>query len=385
VSATAIVSTPPAAARRFGFWTALFIVLIGLLIAATWLRFTRGLGLTTNLSDHFPWGLWIGFDVLSRVGLAAGAFTLAGTVHILNLKRFEPIVRPAVLTGFLCYLTVVGGLTFELGQPWRIWHTIIFWNPHSVLFEVAWCVMLYTNVMLLELSPALFERLGWKRPTRLIHAVYTPVVIAGVLLSTLHQSSLGSLYLIVPSKLHPLWYSPLLPAFFFLSAIAAGLGMVIVEFYLFQRAYGRPLPMDLLEPLGRVMAVVLGLYGLLRLIVLQRNGALAGLRHPGYEGGMFLFELVLGVILPVILLFNERVRRAPGGLVAAAFLAILGFVAHRLNVSVTGMERAAGGHYVPSAIELLVSVGLVALAFGLFALAARFLPIFETEPAAHEA
>ncbi|HJS57324.1 MAG TPA: Ni/Fe-hydrogenase cytochrome b subunit [Vicinamibacteria bacterium] len=372
-------------ARRLGFWAYVFALLLLLLVGVTALRFTRGLGATTNLSDRFPWGLWIGFDVLCGVGLAAGAFTLTSVVHLFNLRRFEPIVRPTVLTAFLGYSFVIVALLFDLGQPWRIWHALVFWNPRSVMFEVAWCVMLYTTVLALELSPVIFERFRLAGPQRLIRVVYTPLVIVGVILSTLHQSSLGSLYLIVPSKLHPLWYSPLLPFYFYISAIGAGLGMVILESHLSGRAFGRRLELHLLEPLGRAMVVVLGLYGVLRFLALRRNGTLAELLAPGYEAWMFLLEVGLGVVLPVVLLALPRVRASERGLVAAAFLAILGFVMNRLNVAVTGMERAAGVQYLPSWMEIAVSVGLVAVGFAVFALAARHLPIFpEAEAAAAE-
>lgn len=363
-------------ALRVGFWESLFGIVLLLFGAVTVLRFTKGLGAVTNLSDRFPWGLWIGFDVLCGVGLAAGAFTLTAIVHIFNLKRFEPIVRPTILTGFLGYLLVIVGLLFDLGQPWRIWHALIFWNPHSVMFEVAWCVMLYTAVLALEFSPIVFERLRLERPRRLLKAVATPLVIAGVILSTLHQSSLGSLYLIVPEKLHPLWYTPLLPYLFFVSAVAGGIAMTILESHLSQRAFGRRLEMDLLEPLARGMVVALGVYGLLRLIVVSRNGALPRLLRPGYEEWMFLIEVGLGVVLPVALLLSDRIRSSPGGLVAAALFAVLGFVMNRLNVSVTGMETASGVRYLPSWMEITVSLGLVALGFAAFALAVRYLPIF---------
>ena len=272
------------AARRVGFWEAVFAVVLVLFAGVTVLRFTRGLGAVTNLSDQFPWGLWIGFDVLCGVGLAAGAFTLTAIVHIFNLHRFEPIVRPTVLTGFLGYLLVIAGLMFDLGQPWRIWHALVFWNPHSVMFEVAWCVMLYTTVLALEFSPVVFEGLRLERPRRILHSLATPLVIVGVILSTLHQSSLGSLYLIVPSKLHPLWYTPLLPFLFLVSAIGAGIGMTILESYLAKRAFGRHLEMDLLEPLARGMVVALGVYGLLRVIVIsqeRRRGDAAASRLRG--------------------------------------------------------------------------------------------------------
>ncbi len=361
---------------RLGFWEAVFAVVLLLFAGVAVLRFTRGLGAVTNLSDRFPWGLWVGFDVLCGVGLAAGAFTLTAIVHIFNLDRFEPIVRPTVLTALLGYVLVIAGLLFDLGQPWRIWHALVFWNPHSVMFEVSWCVMLYTAVLMLEFSPAVFERLRLEGPRRIMRAVATPLVIAGVILSTLHQSSLGSLYLIVPSKLHPLWYTPLLPYLFLISAVGAGIAMTILESYLSKREFGRHLEMDLLEPLARSMVVTLGVFGLLRVIVIVRNGSVATLLAPGYEQWMFLLEMVVGVALPVGLLLIERVRTHPTGLVVGAFLAVLGFVMNRLNVSVTGMEGTAGVQYVPSWMEITVSLGLVALGFALFALAVRYLPIF---------
>jgi Ni/Fe-hydrogenase subunit HybB-like protein len=364
------------AAGRVGFWEAFCVAVLVAFAGVTVLRFTRGLGAVTNLSDRFPWGLWVGFDVLCGVGLAAGAFTLTAIVHVFNLHRFEPIVRPTVLTGLLGYVLVIVGLCFDLGQPWRIWHALVFWNPHSVMFEVAWCVMLYTTVLALEFSPVVLERLHLDRLRRAVRAIATPLVICGVILSTLHQSSLGSLYLIVPAKLHPLWYTPLLPLMFLVSAVGAGIGMTILESRLSERAFGRRLEMDLLEPLARGMVVVLGVYGLLRLIVIVRSGAIAALYSPGYEGWMFLLEFAIGVVIPVGLLLVDRVRTHPTGLTIAALLAVLGFVMNRLNVSVTGMEAAAGVRYVPSWMELTVSLGLVALGFGLFALAVQYLPVF---------
>jgi Ni/Fe-hydrogenase subunit HybB-like protein len=245
------------------------------------------------------------------------------------------------------------------------------------MFEVAWCVMLYTTVLALEFAPVVFERLGLERPQRLLHALGTPLFVAGVILSTLHQSSLGSLYLIVPGKLHPLWYTPLLPVLFFLSAVAAGIGMTILESHLSGRAFGRRLELELLEPLARGMVITLVLYGLLRLETMRVNGSLRGLLDPGYEEGLLLLELGLGTALPVALLLLPRLRRSERGLVVAATFAVLGFVLNRLNVSVTGMERAAGVRYLPSWRELVVSIGLVALGFGAFALAVKHLPVFK--------
>jgi Ni/Fe-hydrogenase subunit HybB-like protein len=370
------VPLAPARPWRPTFWQVVFIIMFIAFIGVTIVRFTQGLGASTNLSDAFPWGVWIGFDILCGVGLAAGAFTVMATVHLFHIERFEPIVRPTVLTGFLGYLFVVFALMFDLGQPWRIWHAMVFWNEHSVMFEVAWCVMLYTTVLSLEFAPIVFERLRLHRMKAILHNINTPLVILGVLLSTLHQSSLGTLYLIVPEKLHPLWYSPFLPLQFYMSAIAAGIGMIIFESHLSGRAFGRQLEMDLLEPLARVMVVVLAVYGVLRLDLLRHAGALGLIFAPEYESRMFLVEFGLGVVVPIGLLSWSRLRRSPTWLVVGATSAVLGFVMHRLNVSITGLERASGTHYVPSWMELTVSLGLVAMGFAAFALAVRHLPIF---------
>ncbi|MBU1651106.1 polysulfide reductase NrfD, partial [bacterium] len=187
-------------------------IIIGLGAAVATARFMFGLGATTNLSDAVPWGLWIGFDVMSGVALAAGGFVLTATVYIFKLERYHAIVKPAVLTAFLGYIAVAVGLLFDLGLPWNIWHLIIFWNPHSPLFEVGWCVMLYLTVLLLEFFPvpaAEFSKLAKLRDFLL--KLRLPLVIAGIALSTLHQSSLGSLFLIMPYNVHPLWYSPIMP------------------------------------------------------------------------------------------------------------------------------------------------------------------------------
>jgi len=303
-------------------------------------------------------------------------------VHLFHLKRFEPIVRPAVVTGFLGYVFVILALMFDLGQPWRIWHALIYWNPHSVMFEVAWCVMLYTTVLAVEFAPVVLERFGFQAPVRIIHAFITPLVILGVLLSTLHQSSLGTLYLIVPSKLHPLWYSTLLPLFFYISAIAAGIGMVVLESYLSKRAFGRHLEVDLLEPLARAMVVALVIYGLLRLQAIHRNHAFGDVWALTYEGKMFLLEFILGVIAPVAMLSRQRLRTNATWLVTGSFLAVLGFVVNRLNVSVTGMERAAGMRYIPSLMEIIVSVALVGIGMAVFAFIVRTCPIFSSPESA---
>jgi Ni/Fe-hydrogenase subunit HybB-like protein len=369
---------------RLTFWKLTFFLLMAAGLYATVVRFTQGLGAATNLSDRFPWGLWIGFDVLCGVMLAAGGFTLTATVHIFNIERMKPIVRPTVLTAFLGYVLVCVALMYDLGRPYRIWHPLIMRNPHSVMFEVAYCVMLYTTVLALEFSPVVLERFHLHRPLRWIRSATIPLVIAGVILSTLHQSSLGSLYLIMPNSLYPLWYSPLLPVFFFLSAIAVGLAMTIFESSMSSKYFGQQLELPILRELGRVLFVVLAIFAILRFEDLLHRGVLPLALRPGYEMGLFWVEVLLAIILPLCLLAFKKVRNTPGGLYVAAVMVVLGFVTNRLNVSITGLEQTAGMHYVPKWTEIAVTGAIIAAGFALFGMAVKYLPIFQHAPATEE-
>src|SRR5271169_5515315 len=252
-------------------WRVIFAAILACGLYATWLRIFYGLGGSTNLSDKFPWGIWIAFDVMCGVGLAAGGFTLVAVVHIFNIERYKPILRPAILTAFLGYVLVVLALMFDLGLPYRIWHPLVMWNPHSVMFEVAWCVTLYTTVLALEFAPVVLERFHLDRALKVMRIALIPLVILGVILSTLHQSSLGSLFLIVPEKLYPLWYTPILPLLFYVSAIAVGLAMTIFESWHSSRAFGRALELPLLASMGRVLAVVLSVYLWIRFLDLSHR------------------------------------------------------------------------------------------------------------------
>jgi Ni/Fe-hydrogenase subunit HybB-like protein len=364
---------------KFTFWKLIFLALLAAGFYATVVRFTQGLGQSTNLNDQFPWGIWVGFDVLCGVMLAAGGFTLTAAVHIFNIKRLHPIVRPTVLTAFLGYLLVSVALMFDLGRPYRIWHPLVMRNPHSVMFEVAYCVMLYTTVLSLEFAPIVLERFNLQKPMKVIRAVLVPTVILGVILSTLHQSSLGTLYLIMPEKLHPFWYSPLLPAFFFISAIAVGLAMTIFESSMSSRHFGRQLELPILQELGRVLVVVLSVYGILRFEDLLHRGVLKLTLIPSYEMYLFWLEISLSLALPLILLSQHKIRTSAGGLYVAAVLVVLGFITNRLNVSITGLESAAGLHYVPKWTEIAVTGAIIAVGFALFGLAVKYLPIFPAE------
>jgi Ni/Fe-hydrogenase subunit HybB-like protein len=293
-------------------------------------------------------------------------------------------VRPTILTAFLGYLLVVVALLVDLGRPWNLWRPIVMWNPDSVMFEIAWCVMLYTTVLALEFSGMVFERMGWPRALRVQRLFLLPLVVGGVLLSTLHQSSLGALYLIVPGKLHALWYSSNLPLLFWVSSICVGLAMVIVESRLSSRAFGREMEIGLLREIGRILIAALGFLFVLRVYDLWWNGALARALDGSYESWMLGLELLVGTLLPLLLLAVPRIRFRESGLYAASLLVVLGFVVHRLNVSVTGLETAQGGRYVPAWSEVAITLMIVAIGFAAFGLAVRYLNVFpreETRPA----
>ncbi len=359
------------------FWRIVALIILTGGAYALYVRFFHGLGAATALSDEFPWGLWIGFDVLVGVGLAAGGFTVAAIVHIFNLEKYEPISRPSLLTAFLGYILVGAAIFLDIGQPQRIWHPLVMWNPHSVMFEVAWCVTLYTTVLALEFSPLMFEKFNLKVPLKLIRTIYLPLVIVGVLLSTLHQSSLGTVYVIVPEKLHHLWYSPMLPIFFYLSAIAAGLAMTIFESFLSFRAFGKRLELDILTGLGRVIVVTLAVYLMLRFQDLLNRGNLPLAFELTPQTVLFWGEIGLGCVLPMILLFIPKVREQTTGLFFAALLVIMGFILNRLNVSITGMLHAET--YIPKWTEMVVTASMVTAGFIAFALAVKYFDVFPRE------
>jgi Ni/Fe-hydrogenase subunit HybB-like protein len=365
-------------------WRVIFAVVLLSGLYATYLRIMYGLGGATNLSDKFPWGLWIGFDVLCGVGLAAGGFTLVAIVHIFNIERYKPILRPAILTAFLGYSLVVVALLYDLGRPDRIWHPLIMWNPHSVMFEVAWCVTLYTTVLFLEFIPVVFEKFGLHKPLEWIHNISVPLMIAGVLLSTLHQSSLGSLYLIVPEKLYPLWYSPLLPLLFYISAIAVGLSMTIFESWHSSRAFGRALELSLLASMARVLAVLMSAYLWLRFLDMARRDVFGLLLRNRTETWLFALEIGL-MVVPTLLLYQRKVRMSPDALYACVVMILFGFIANRLNVAVTGMEAGSGAHYIPRWTEVAVTLSIVGAGFAIFRVIAEYFPIFEAHPSNEEA
>ncbi|MGH9643874.1 MAG: NrfD/PsrC family molybdoenzyme membrane anchor subunit, partial [Terriglobales bacterium] len=228
---------------------------------AAYARFFLGFHQSTNLVDAQPWGLWVGLGTLCGVGISAGGFAIAAAVYLLGFERYRPIVRASVLLSFLGYLTVCAGMMYELGLPWRIWHPIVMWNRHSVLFEVSWCVMLYTTVLTFEFSPALVEKIPFKRLRELYlkwhHEILIGLVMVGAVLSSLHQSFLGGLYLLAKGKLDPIWYSQYLPTLFYLSAVPAGLAATIMAVYLSTRSLNARVDPTILTEMSQVIAPLL--------------------------------------------------------------------------------------------------------------------------------
>jgi Ni/Fe-hydrogenase subunit HybB-like protein len=369
-----------------GNFIAGLIMAIGIPLIAY--RFLFGLGATTNLSQTNPWGIWIGFDMLSGVALAAGGYTIATSVYIFGLKEYHPIVRPAVLTGFLGYLFAVLGLAADLGRPWNLPVPIIYsFGGPSVMFEIAWCVVLYLSVLGMEFLPPVFEWLGWPRARTLALRMTIGLTVFGVMLSTLHQSSLGGLFLMAPTKLHPLWYSPFIPAYFFISSIAAGLSMVIVESALshriFQTRADHTVNTDRLAlGLARGASVVLFCYFFVKLQGVADGGRWA-LLTTGY-GAWFLVE-ILGFVLLPSLAFAFGARHGNVTLVRwTAAWTVVGIVVNRLNVSVIALNWNLPDRYVPSWMEVMVSITLVTIGISTFRWIVNRMPVLKELPEYHE-
>ncbi len=361
------------------FWRIVTVAIFAAGAYACYLRFLRGWQASTNLSDLQPWGLWVGFGTLCGVGLSAGGFAIAAAVYLLGMERYRPLVRPAVLLSFLGYSTVCTGMLYELGLPWRIWHPMIYWNGHSVLFDVSLCVMCYTTVLALEFMPYAIEKIPYARLRERIlhwhHRVLIAIVLAGVLLSSMHQSFLGGLFLIAKGKVYPLWYSPYLTTLFYLSAIPAGIAMLTIALYLCVRSLNVKLEFGLLEEMSRVMGMLLAVYAVFRLLDLTRGGGIHYVFAPRVETAYFWLEIACLVIIPLFLLSQSRVRNNPQALYWTCAVVVMGFMANRLNVSITALDAMTGARYVPKWPEFALTMAVLTGAAVLFRLAVIYLDI----------
>ncbi len=371
----------------------LVVVLVTLMCIAfvvAMVRYIYGIGAISNLSNSYPWAFWISFDLFTGVAIGSGAFVMAAIVYIFELKDFRPLLRPAVLTGFLGYIMVVIALLVDLGHPERIWYMLIHLNGTSVLLEIGLCVMSYLAVLAIEFAPVLFEGLKWQKAAHFVHKFIMPFVILGVVLSTLHQSSLGSLLLIQPAKLFPLWWTPILPILFFISAISIGLAMIIFESTLSSRYFHRGLESHLLEKLARAIPYVLAVYLIVRFIQLAIAGDLQFLFNSGLMSFLFWMEIIIGCIIPLILFSLRRVRQSAKGLLTGAIILLIGMILNRFNVSWFAVRHpdpisyiptfmASNVHYIPSLPEISISLGIFSAGILAFGLAAKYLPLFEPE------
>jgi len=362
------------------------ILLTGMVI--TILRFTGGLAAVTNLTDDNPWGIWIGFDLLCGVSLAAGGYVTSAAVYIFGLKRYHSAVRPAILTGFLGYALVVFALNYDVGRPWRLpYPFIVQQGTTSLLFEVGACVALYLTVLFIEFTPAALEWLGLKRARMIVTRLTMLLTIFGVVLSTLHQSSLGALYLIVPSKLHPLWYSTYLPVYFFVSSIIAGLSMVLFESTLSHHYFSDKMDKTHLEEaenvtlgFAKAASLVLAGYFTIKIVGLSTTNNWHYLT-TGY-GAWFLVELLGFVALPC-LMYAIGVRDKNVKLIRwTAGWTVLGIVLNRLNISLIAFnwQLPSSQRYVPHWMEIMISVFIVTIGILIFRFIVTRMPIMYEHP-----
>lgn len=361
------------------------IILGGIAIIAV--RFARGLGAVTNLSQAYPWGIWIGFDVVTGVAFAGGAYILTFAVHILKVKKYEPIVRATVLNGFLAYVFYSGALLLDLGRPWNVVNPIIgnAFGYGSVLFLVAWHFLLYTLVLFVEISPAIADWLKWVKAKRIIQKVTTATIIVGVTLSTLHQAGLGGLFLTAPSKIHPLWYSSNIPVLFFISSMFAGFSMIIIESMFTHRIFSdrldeahRASHNKILLGLAKGSASVMAAYLFLKVIDLTHGHQLGLLLTP--MGYWYLVEVAGFTLLPLVLyvvaIREQSIRLVQG----TAILTAIGVILNRLNISVIAFKWYEAVRYYPSWMEIWVTLAVISMELWVFRWVITRMPILGAPP-----
>jgi Ni/Fe-hydrogenase subunit HybB-like protein len=366
--------------KKLTLWRVLTPVLLLIGFYACFLRYFVGWRQATNMTDAQPWGVWVAVGTLCSIGLSAGGFALAAAVYIMRMERYRPILRAAVLISFLGYCSACVGYLYELGLPWRMWHVMIMWNKSSVLFEVAWCVMLYTTVLMLEFAPNVLEKLTYRGIGQKLlhwhHKILIGLVLIGVLLSSLHQSFLGGLFLLMKGRMHPLWYSPYIHTMFYMSAIPAGLALVIVALYLSVRSLGVRIDFNILTDMSRVIVPMLFLYGMFRAVNLINSDGVHYLFQPHVETLYFWLENLLLVIAPVVLYSTPSVRNNPERLYWTSCCVVAGFITHRVNVSITSMEASTHANYVPKWPEMAIMIMVFTIGILVFRYCVLHLNIF---------
>lgn len=357
---------------RFAYFLAVLTVLG---MSAGLYRLYMGLGDTTNMSTVFPWGVWISFD-LTTVAFAGAAFTLAILVYIFRLHDLHSAIRPTVLFGLLGYGSVLVILFFDLGRWDRFWHFLVYPNLSSALFEVSWCIAIYSTILVYEFSPVLLEKTKYRKLLNFIEKITIPVVIAGITLSSMHQSSLGSLFVIMEPRLHPLWYSIIQPEFFLISSLAAGISTIIIGSFVSIRLFGQTLSQKVIEKLGHLLPWILGFYLILKVGELAFTGELNLLFTSGIYSVLYLVELFLGVIIPVVLFSIKRVRLSRVASLIGALLVAAGILLNRFDATWFAIKQLDGVSYFPSLIEIALLVGVASGVLLVYTLAAHFFPVF---------
>ncbi|HVO09565.1 MAG TPA: Ni/Fe-hydrogenase cytochrome b subunit [Vicinamibacteria bacterium] len=374
-------------------WTRPFQLLVAIAalggVMAAW-RFAAGLAAVSNLNDGYPWGIWIAFDVVTGTALGCGGYAVALLVYVLNRGEYHPLVRPALLTSLLGYGLAVLAVTIDLGRPWELWKVpVYFWRwSHSPQLEVALCVATYVGVVLVELSPAAFEK--WRdgshpglrslaaRAAGPVGKAMPFIIALGLLLPTMHQSSLGTMMLLPGPRLHPLWFTPWLPLFFLVNCVLMGIGVVMVESHVSASAFGRRRETAMLASLGRVGAWVTWFFVALRVVDMAARGRLPAL--ASWYGLAVLVELGLAAAGASLLMSDTR-RRQPGGQVLAGLLLVTAGAVFRFNVYLVGFRPGSQWSYFPAVPELLITFGIVALEIALYVAAVRTFPILAGPPA----
>jgi Ni/Fe-hydrogenase subunit HybB-like protein len=361
------------------------IMLLGLGLIV--IRFWKGIGSITNLTQDVPWGLWIGFDVVTGVAFAGGAYVVTFMVYILRIKKYQSIVRVVVLNGFLAYVFYAGALLLDLGKPWNVINPIIGNNfgTSSVLFLVAWHFLLYMIAELIEFSPTIAEWLGAKRARKILSGMTLAAVIFGITLSTLHQSGLGALFLMAKDKIHPLWYSEFIPILFFVSSIFAGLSMVIFEGSISHKVFHNQMGKehldshdDIVHSLSKVCAGAMFVYFFLHILIFIHDKNFMHLNTP--MGYWFLLEMLGFVLLPMILFYISHRKRNITLIKIASIVTMLGIILNRLNVSVIGFKWDATEQYIPSWMEIVVTMAVIFTEIWIFRWVINRMPVLRESP-----
>ncbi len=361
------------------------IMLVGLALIV--LRFWKGIGAVTNLTQEVPWGLWIGFDVVTGVAFAGGAYVITFLVYILNMRQYHSIVRVTVLNGFLAYVFYAGALLLDLGRPWNVVNPIIgnSFGTSSVMFLVAWHFMLYMLAQLIEFSPTVAEWIGARRARKILSGMTIGAVIFGITLSTLHQSGLGALFLMAKEKIHPLWYSEFIPILFFVSSIFAGLSMVIFEGSISNKVFSDQISEknqrahhSIIHKLAKICTVTMLAYFFLKVLDFVHGQHWNLINTP--MGYWFLTEILGFVLLPMILYFISYRKNNLLLIKVASVITMLGIILNRLNISIIGFKWNAATHYVPSWMEIVITLAVISAEIWILRWVINRMPVLRDSP-----